>query len=81
MPIMDGYEATEKRRDFVKRNKFTEFMEMMNTWHSNYANIQKAWRYQIDEVLVKPAGPQSRTTKKVKIDTNLPYNIKNSINV
>ena len=31
MPIMDGYEATEKRRDFVKRNIFTEFMEMMNT--------------------------------------------------
>ena len=31
MPIMDGYEATEKRRDFVKRKKFPEFMEMMNT--------------------------------------------------
>ena len=48
---------------------------MMVSCHSNYAKLQKAWHYQIDEVVDKPTGPQSRTTKKVKIDTTLPYKI------
>ena len=58
MPIMDGYQASDKIRAFVKAKNMQQPMIIACTGHVQEEFIQKAWRYQIDEVLAKPADPE-----------------------
>jgi len=45
MPIMDGYEATERIREFLKRKNLPQPMIVALTGHTHDAFIKKAWRY------------------------------------
>ena len=45
MPIMDGYEATERIRDFLKRKNLPQPMIVALTGHTHEDFIVKAWRY------------------------------------
>jgi CheY-like chemotaxis protein len=56
MPIMDGYEATDKIRKFLRTNVSQQPMIVACTGHSENEFIKKAWRYQMDEVVPKPAN-------------------------
>ena len=56
MPIMDGYEATDKIRKFLRTNYSQQPMIVACTGHSENEYIKKAWRYQMDEVVAKPAN-------------------------
>ena len=57
MPIMDGYQATEKIRAFIKIKQMPQPMIIACTGHVTDEFIHKCWRYQIDEVLAKPTDP------------------------
>ena len=54
MPIMDGYEATRKIRNFSRYKKILQPMIVACTGHSELEYIKKAWRYEMDEVVPKP---------------------------
>ena len=54
MPIMDGFEASDRIRSFLKSKKMPQPMIVACTGHNQEEFIKKAWRYQIDEVLEKP---------------------------
>ena len=56
MPIMDGYEASDRIRDFLKKHGIRQPMIVACTGHTEEEYILKAWRYQMDEVLPKPAN-------------------------
>ena len=56
MPIMDGYEASEKIRNFVRINDLLQPMIIAITGHTEEEYIKKAWKYQMDEVLPKPTN-------------------------
>ena len=55
MPIMDGYEASERIRKFQSKNFLQQSMIVACTGHSENEYIKKAWRHQMDEVIAKPA--------------------------
>ena len=55
MPIMDGYEATDKIRKLQRANCLNQPMIVACTGHTENEYIRKAWRYQMDEVVAKPA--------------------------
>ena len=55
MPIMDGYEATDKIRKFQRVNCLKQPMIVACTGHTENEYIKKAWRHQMDEVVAKPA--------------------------
>ena len=55
MPIMDGYEATDKIREHYKDQ---QPLIVACTGHTEYNFIQKAWKHQMDEVVEKPANIQ-----------------------
>ena len=56
MPIMDGYEATDKIRKFQRINGLQQPMIVACTGHTENEYIKKAWRHQMDEVVAKPAS-------------------------
>ena len=56
MPIMDGFQATDKIRRFIRHNFLMQPKIIGCTGHTEEAYILKAWRYQIDEVIPKPAN-------------------------
>ena len=45
MPIMDGYEASEKIRNFVRINDMLQPMIVAITGHTEEEYIKKAWKY------------------------------------
>ena len=51
MPIMDGYEATDCIRKFIKSKNMFQPMIVACTGHTEEEYIKKAWRHQIDEML------------------------------
>ena len=58
MPVIDGYQATDLIREFAKKNGLCQPMIVACTGHTEEEFINKAWRYQIDEVLPKPTNVQ-----------------------
>ena len=56
MPIMDGYETTENIRRFCKKQNIQQPMIVACTGHTEEEYIQKAWRYEMDEVVPKPSN-------------------------
>ena len=56
MPIMDGYEATEKIREHYKHQKNQQPLIVACTGHTEESFIQKAWRHKMDEVVEKPTN-------------------------
>ena len=58
MPIMDGYEATMKIRNFSRVKRVLQPMIIACTGHSELEYIHKAWRYEMDEVVPKPTDTE-----------------------
>ena len=56
MPIMDGYEASKSIRDYLRSNIKPQPRIVACTGHSEPEYIQKAWKYQMDELVAKPAN-------------------------
>ena len=56
MPIMDGYEASDKIRNYQRVNFLQQPMIVACTGHSEDEYVKKAWRHQMDEVIAKPAN-------------------------
>ena len=56
MPILDGFKATEKIRQYQRKKKQHQPMIIACTGHTEEEYIRKAWRYQFDEVIPKPAN-------------------------
>ena len=54
MPIMDGYEEVKEIRRFMRKKSMTPSKIVACTGHTEQAYIDKAWRYEIDEVVSKP---------------------------
>ena len=58
MPVMDGYEATLKIRQYMAENLLHQPVIIACTGHTEPEFIQKAWRSQMNEVLFKPINIQ-----------------------
>ena len=56
MPIMNGFEATDKIRKFIRINQFEQPLVVACTGHTEEEYIQKAWTHQIDEIIQKPTN-------------------------
>ena len=54
MPVMDGYDASENIRHYLKKKNLQQPKIIACTGHIEDEYIKKAWRYQMDEVLSKP---------------------------
>ena len=55
MPIMNGYDATEKIRQFQRTYKLQQPLIIACTGHTEQEYIKKAWCHQMDEIVPKPA--------------------------
>ena len=53
MPIMDGYEATVELRDLHKDSQMQQKVIAVSG-HVDSQYIEKAWRYDLDEFVLKP---------------------------
>ena len=62
MPIMDGYEASENIRNFVRLNDLLQPMIVACTGHTEEKYIEKAWQHLMDEVVPKPTNVQIIST-------------------
>lgn len=51
MPILNGFEATDLIRNFIRRKKMFQPMIIACTGHTEDEYLQKAWAHQIDEVI------------------------------
>ena len=58
MPIVDGYEATEQIRKFLRNHNLQQPQIVACTGHVEPEFIKKAWCYEMDEVISKPASVQ-----------------------
>jgi len=54
MPIMDGYEATERIRETYQHHKLPQPLIVACTGHCEDQFIEKAWRHGMDELVPKP---------------------------
>ena len=54
MPVMDGFESSEKIRQFYRQNRVPQPMIIACTGHIEEEYIKKAWAHEIDEVIPKP---------------------------
>ena len=59
MPIMDGFEATDNIRHYIRKRKLLQPMIVACTGHTEDEFMQKAWHHQIDEFLHKPTNIES----------------------
>ena len=53
---MDGFEATDKIRNLMRKDNILQPMIIACTGHTEEEYIQKAWIHQMDEVLPKPTN-------------------------
>jgi len=56
MPIMDGYTATESIRAYARKKSLLQPRVVACTGHVEEEYVQKAFRYEMDEVVAKPAN-------------------------
>lgn len=56
MPILDGYEASDQIREYIRDNGLQQPQIIALTGHTEEEYIKKAWRHQIDEVISKPTN-------------------------
>ena len=56
MPVMDGFEASDKIKNFFRLKKLPQPMIVAVTGHAEEEYIKKAWRYQMDELIPKPVN-------------------------
>ena len=56
MPVLDGYEATDRIRQYLRSRYEQQPMIVACTGHTENEYIKKAWRHQMDEVVPKPAN-------------------------
>ena len=56
MPILDGYDACDKIREYLRNHYEQQPMIVACTGHTENEYIKKAWRHQMDEVVPKPAN-------------------------
>ena len=56
MPILDGYEASDQIREYIRDNGLHQPQIIALTGHTEEEYIKKAWRHQIDEVISKPTN-------------------------
>ena len=54
MPVLDGYESADAIRNFCRAKGCVQPKIIAVTGHTEQEYIQKAWVYQMDEVLSKP---------------------------
>ena len=57
MPVMDGFELSERIRGFYRDCGATQPMIVACTGHVEEEFIKKAWISEIDEVIPKPVKP------------------------
>ena len=51
MPILNGFDATDMIRSFLRRKNMYQPMIIACTGHTEDEYLQKAWAHQIDEVI------------------------------
>ena len=56
MPIVDGYDASDNIRAFLRSNNMPQPVIIACTGHTEEEFIQKAWRHKMDEVVAKPTN-------------------------
>ena len=56
MPVMNGYDASEAIRLFIKQRNYLQPLIVACTGHTEDEYIKKAWLHQIDEVVPKPTN-------------------------
>jgi CheY-like chemotaxis protein len=56
MPVMDGYDASQKIREFYRLKSVPQPLIVACTGHVEEEFIKKAWINDIDEVLPKPVN-------------------------
>jgi CheY-like chemotaxis protein len=56
MPIMDGYDASDAIRSFIRNKNYLQPMIIACTGHTEQEYIKKAWIHQMDEVVPKPVN-------------------------
>ena len=56
MPIMNGYDASDRIRNFVKTKNFLQPMIVATTGHTEKEFIDKCWVHQMDEFIAKPVS-------------------------
>jgi len=54
MPVMNGYEASDAIRNFIRNKNYLQPMIVACTGHTEQEYIKKAWVHQMDEVVAKP---------------------------
>ena len=76
MPIMDGYESTEKIRSFLALTKSNMPQIIACTGHIEDQYIKKAWMYKMDEILAKPISvEQLETVLEEIVDYQIEVNL------
>lgn len=56
MPIMDGFEASDRIRNFLAIRNVTQPKIIACTGHTDDEYIRKAWSHKMDEFLMKPTN-------------------------
>ena len=54
MPIVDGYDACDMIRNFVRSKNILQPKVIACTGHTEEEYIYKAWRHGFDEIVAKP---------------------------
>jgi CheY-like chemotaxis protein len=62
MPVMDGYQAAKKIREFLHQNKQIQPYMVACTGNVEESQIKRAWSSKFDEVVAKPVTVQIITT-------------------
>ena len=58
MPVLNGYQATDAIREFMRNNNLLQPRVVGCTGHTEEEYIQKAWKHQFDEIVPKPVNAE-----------------------